>query len=118
MGSWDWVTGVRNWVGGKRLFTGFDGALHRKRLFTGFNGNLHSESLWGRVWLHIFDRLALVSTPKTLLSIVGIVSTDLHVFTLARVFLLMVMAWDILASRMLVSKELESVVLVRFGDRR
>ena len=49
---------------------------------------------------------------------VGIVSIDLHIFTLARVFLLMVMAWDILASRMLVSKELEMVVLVRFGDRR
>ena len=100
------------------MFTGFDGALHRKRLFTGFDGYLHSESLWGRVWLHRFDRLALVSTPKTLFYIVGIASIHLHIFTLARVFLLTVMARDILGSRMLVSKELELVVLVSFGDRR
>lgn len=53
-------------LGGKRLFTEPDGNLHRERLFTGFHGDLHSESLWGHVWLHISDRLALVSIPKTL----------------------------------------------------
>lgn len=37
------------------------------RLFAGFHGKLHSGSLWCYVWLHIFDRLALVSTPKALL---------------------------------------------------